>query len=158
VSADTRRTPSEVSLIQPHSPLMRVLRDVLEGVFCLIATLWGARNQAVSLLGRQGPPQTYPTPAREAPPAVALPDGTDAPAPDSPELAAVGRNTITGEGRLWREVELARLGQATARRIEARLSGAGGVDPAATHRSAPAQPSGSTVSVARQQYHAATER
>ncbi|HEX2514652.1 MAG TPA: hypothetical protein VH257_08090, partial [Chloroflexota bacterium] len=57
-----------------------------------------------------------------------------------------------------REAELARLGQATARRIEARLSGARGVGPAATHRWAPAQPSGSTVSVARQQYHAATER
>jgi IclR family acetate operon transcriptional repressor len=129
-------------------------------------------------------------------------------------LPAVGRNTITDEGRLWREVEearrrgyavnraersphlagvaipvfdaggalvatlgisvpvdsltaqreaeLARLGQATARRIEARLSGAGGVGPTAAQRaaqrSAPAQPSGSTVSVARQQYQAATER
>jgi DNA-binding IclR family transcriptional regulator len=122
-------------------------------------------------------------------------------------LPAVGPNTITDEGRLWREVEEARrrgyavnraersphlagvaipvfdsggalaatlgisvpvytltaereaelagLGRATARRIEARLAGAG---PVATDRSPVAQASGSTVSVARQQYQAATER
>jgi transcriptional regulator of acetoin/glycerol metabolism len=72
--------------------------------------------------------------------------------------ATVGISVPVDSLTVQREAELARLGQATARRIEARLSGAGGVGPAATHRSAPAQPSGSTVSVARQQYHAATER
>ena len=58
-----------------------------------------------------------------------------------------------------REAELARLGQATARRIESRLAGTEPHrSPAAVDGAAPAQASGSTVSVARQQYQAATER
>ena len=53
---DTRRTPTEDSLIQPGNPLMRVLRDAVEGLFCVIATFGGARNQVANPLRRQGPP------------------------------------------------------------------------------------------------------
>ena len=57
-----------------------------------------------------------------------------------------------------REAELARLGQAGGPAHRSPPVGRRGRGPAAAHRSAPAQASGSTVSVARQQYHAATER
>ena len=73
-------------------------------------------------------------------------------------VATLGISVPVDSLTAQREAELVRLGQATARRIEARLSGAGGVGRTAAQRSAPVQASGSTVSVARQQYHAATER
>ncbi|HEX2324575.1 MAG TPA: hypothetical protein VHQ00_04200, partial [Chloroflexota bacterium] len=91
MSADTRRTPTEDSLIQPSHSLVRVLRDVVEGVFCLIATFGGARNQVAKPRRRQVLLQGPPTPERGASPAEVLLDGTDGPAPDSPELAADGR-------------------------------------------------------------------